>query len=103
MKKRLIICYHGTSQECAREILKKGFKKYTYFAKHLEDALEFGGNFVFEAAFKESEVAPLGWQFKIETKKSQKEIVRLRKYPDYIGIFENKKLGKRVFESNLPK
>ena len=42
------IWYHGTTKVNAKKILKEGFKKGTYFADHLEDALYYGGNNVFE-------------------------------------------------------
>jgi hypothetical protein len=48
----LIICFHGTNEANAKSILKRGFLPDTYFAAHLEDALEFGGNHVFEVAFQ---------------------------------------------------
>ena len=43
-----MIWYHGTSTKRAREIYKCGhFKEGTWFARHLEDAGEFGGPYVF--------------------------------------------------------
>jgi hypothetical protein len=47
-----IIWWHGTtSARKARAILRDGFRKGTYFARHLEDALEFGGRHVFTVQF----------------------------------------------------
>lgn len=43
----MTIWYHGTTRTRALSILRGGFNEGTYFAKHLEDALEFGGPYVF--------------------------------------------------------
>ena len=50
-KAKQTIYFHGTtSMRKAKSILRNGFNKGTYFAKHLEDAIEFGGKYVFEVA-----------------------------------------------------
>ena len=49
-----MIWYHGTDKETAERHLKKGFPEGTFFAKHLEDALEFGGDYIFWIFFKEN-------------------------------------------------
>ena len=57
--------YHGTSKENADLILKTGFREQTYFAEHLEDAIGFGGPYVFAVAIQHhghSEKRP--WQYK---------------------------------------
>ena len=41
------IWFHGTSSENVLSILEEGFHEGTWFARHLEDALGFGGEFVF--------------------------------------------------------
>ena len=42
------IWFHGTKDtETALKILRNGFREGTWFAAHLEDAIEFGGEFVF--------------------------------------------------------
>lgn len=46
-----MICYHGTSKENARSILKQGFRPETWFAHHLEDAIGLGGQHVFAVKF----------------------------------------------------
>ena len=51
MSGQLRICYHGTNQEAGEAIQKEGFRVGTYFAAHLEDALTFGGPYVFEVLF----------------------------------------------------
>jgi len=43
-----MIWYHGTSNKNAKTIYRAGcFKAGTWFARHLEDAVEFGGPYVF--------------------------------------------------------
>lgn len=98
--KKTVICYHGTSQASAREILKSGFRPGTYFARHLEDALGFGGNFVFEAAFEEEKL-PENWQFILSNWLSPKLIVSLVRYGAKKSIFSNEKLRNKIFKSNL--
>ncbi len=49
----MIICFHGTDEGNAANIRTEGFRIGTYFALHLEDALEFGGPFVFFVRFDE--------------------------------------------------
>lgn len=53
------IWFHGTNKANAESILKEGFRPDTWFAAHLEDALAFGGNHVFEVALEAKEEA--GW------------------------------------------
>lgn len=100
MKKKLCVCYHGTSKENAEAILKTGFKAWTYFAKHLEDAIGFGGKYVFEVMF-ERELVPNDWQFMIKRKLSNKNIVTLNYYNRIICLKSNKKLKDKIFKSNL--
>lgn len=54
------ICWHGTNEENARSIMKTGFKPWTHFAAHLEDAIAMGGPYVFAVRFRKP--AP-HWQF----------------------------------------
>ncbi len=99
----LIICFHGTNAKSANNILKTGFKPWTYFADHLEDALKFGGNHVFEVCFKKDGLRSRGnndWQF------MNRKTIRPNKIVRYFVIkrttkMENKKLEKEVFESKL--
>ena len=49
------IWWHGTESEAiATKILCAGFSPGSYFAKHLEDALEFGGNHIFAVILPEN-------------------------------------------------
>lgn len=98
-KKKLCICCHGTNKENAENILKNGFRAWTYFAQHLEDALGYGGSYVFEVCFETKKVSK-HWQFMIRKRYSPKKIVSLKYYPKRRVIEENKKLRDKVFESN---
>ena len=60
-KPETYICWHGTDEATAQIILREGFKPYTHFAAHMEDAIAFGGPFVFDVIFDE---APPNWQFR---------------------------------------
>lgn len=71
------ICFHGTNKMSARQILRTGFQPGTYFAAHLEDALAFGGPFVFEVRFKR---APSDWQFHTARRIPIKQIRSLTHY-----------------------
>ena len=54
------ICWHGTDAKTAEIILRDGFKPYTHFAAHVEDALAFGGPFIFDVFF---DAPAANWQF----------------------------------------
>jgi len=63
MKGIQIPCYHGTNtKKKVQAIMRNGFKDGTYWARHMEDALEFGGKYIFEVMFDEYEING-GWQF----------------------------------------
>lgn len=94
----LRICYHGTNCEAAKKILKEGFRQFTYFAMHLEDATGYGGEYIFEVVFPDT-VEGFGWQFKTPHGVPADKIVshyRLKK----TDIYENKPLRKKIFKSN---
>ena len=63
-----MIAFHGTNKKSAiRNILKKGFKRGTYFAYEIENAVEFGGDYIFIVRFSDDSTkwhgAPDRWQF----------------------------------------
>ena len=65
----MIVAFHGTTKQNANKILKSGFDINTYFARHLEDAIEFGGKYVFYVRFEEDAFDfdinnPEWWQFR---------------------------------------
>jgi len=95
------ICYHGTTEKNANKILKDGFKSGTYFAMHLEDAIGFGGDYVFEVLFNSKRFnGVVDWQFHTLEKISSDNIVGLKHYNvELLG--ENKDLRNEIFEFNL--
>lgn len=97
--KPLTILYHGTSMELAAKIKKTGFKKDSYFSKHLEDAIAFGGSIVFEVLFKDSEL-PNNWQVKVSTRVDKSRICVFGQYVHHRRV--NEKLWKLLQDSNDP-
>ena len=95
---KLTICYHGTTEKNAVLIEKVGFIAWTYFAKHLEDAVEFGGNHIFEVMFKNNEI-PDNWQFRLPKCVSLKNIICHYEF-NKTKISENTNLRKKIFDSN---
>lgn len=91
------ICYHGTSEENVQPIFEQGFRPDTFFARHLEDALAFGGNHVFRVAFDNP---PEHWQFIILEWVKPDKIVSYTTYSTE-RLFHNEELGRQVFESNI--
>ena len=93
----MFIAYHGTTAQKAPLIEKTGFKEWCYFARHLEDALEFGkGGYVFEVAFYADEPASdRGWQFRNETHIEPDRIVSLTRYA-VTTMNENDELREKV-------
>jgi hypothetical protein len=91
------IWYHGTSKKNAKLILKTGFKKETWFARNLQDAIAYGGSYVFEVMLDIDETDKESWQICHENKVKIKYIISLTHY--YIQIlFEDDELRKRVKE-----
>jgi hypothetical protein len=99
--RRLKVCYHGTDEESAASIFKEGFNSGTYFSEHLEDALGFGGSYVFEVCFPKGTTSQSDWQFTTQERISPARIVRCRRIEIAEVLYENKALGKRIFKSNL--
>lgn len=97
----MVICFHGTDSANASRIMRTGFKQGTFFAKHLEDALGFGGRWVFQVCFDLDELPPGCWQFRIRDSRSKTEIVRLTHYAKIQEVFENRDLRERIAESDL--
>lgn len=75
-----MICYHGTCKKAAAGILKEGFWADTWFATHLNDAVKFGGSYVFEVEFEDDPVLK-DWQFHHPQPIPTKRIVSLKHYP----------------------
>jgi hypothetical protein len=54
--------FHGTNEDSARLIIQTGFQPGTYFAKHMEDAIIFGGPCVFWIRVEWERKSLDGWQ-----------------------------------------
>jgi hypothetical protein len=96
MAESMVICYHGTDGPTAWKIRQEGFRKYTYFARHLEDALGYGGLVVFEVVFVEKEIEEFGWQFKAAERVKPDRILRVTSYQKQL-VYEDGALRKRAF------
>lgn len=60
--KRQTVWYHGTtSKRKVASIMRTGFRGGTWYARHMEDALKFGGKYVFSVRVEFSKT-PLCWQ-----------------------------------------
>lgn len=55
------VWFHGTNYRTALKIEKEGFRAGTYFARHMEDAVEFGGPCIFWVRVQFVST-PLRWQ-----------------------------------------
>lgn len=56
------IWYHGTtSKRKAASIRRTGFRAGSWFARHMEDAVKFGGKYVFSVRVR-FDRTPLRWQ-----------------------------------------
>jgi len=101
MKK--VICYHGTNAKNAKSILKTGFNKETYFARHLEDALGYGGSHVFGVVFQKDDL-PIevdNWQFRTWDEVVPPDRIQFYSVFRETKILDNEELGEEVFESNM--
>jgi len=56
-----VVWFHGTDAEHAASIEQAGFKEGTWFARHMEDAIGFGGPCVFFVRVQ-FDKSPLKWQ-----------------------------------------
>ena len=94
------IYFHGTtSKKKAVSILKTGFRKGTWFANHLEDALHLGGRHIFLVAIEWQGKRAYDWQICSANRISAKRIVEYVIYDSNV-IKKNEKLREEVFESN---
>jgi hypothetical protein len=114
---KLQIVYHGTTEANAKKILKHGFKPDTFFATHLEHALGYGGNYIFEVAVPSAAIPKTpDWEFEgtPTIPKSQRsaqyweftsgddaippsQIVEVKQYPTAKTVTKNQPLRTEVF------
>lgn len=94
------IWFHGTDEKTASKISVEGFRAETWFAKALEDALEFGGPYVFEVALNHKPIDDDKWQRLISDAVGAACIVRLTNYrPVILSDYEERRT--KVFEANI--
>lgn len=89
------IVYHGTNKEAADIILKEGFKEWSYFAINLDDALAFGGPYIFRVVLsihKDNK----NWQPRNREAIGVDKIVELRHYDEHEVLYENDEASKDV-------
>jgi hypothetical protein len=91
------IWYHGTNMENALKIRQEGFKSGTWFASHLEDALAFGGNCVFEVALKINEEDR--WQICLDEPVPESMIIAHHVFQKEC-LLDRPDLRREVFEAN---
>lgn len=96
-----VICFYGTDAANASNIRVEGFTKGTFFAKHLEDALEFGGVWVFQVCFDVDKLPPGSRQFRITQSKPHTDIMGLTFYADIQQMYDNSDLRERIFDSDV--
>lgn len=81
--KDVILAFHGTVEANVKLIQRSGFKKGTYFARHMEDAVAFGGPYVFTVSFLNDPLKWHGtddsWQFTIRESIPPSEIMDINK------------------------
>ena len=70
------IVFHGTNKKNAEAILENGFEPRTYFVLHLEDALEFGGEYIFSVVLDGGDK---NWQPRPDKRIHKNKISRLIK------------------------
>ncbi len=103
LKNRVVIVYHGTSMANSRRISKEGFKIGTYFAKHLEDAIGYGGLYIFEVAYPTHLIPKQNWQYITSEDVLPEFIIRLTKYNLSKIVYDNMVLRHMVAISNSTK
>jgi len=91
------IVYHGTNEKAAEQIKSQGFKAWSWFATHLEDAIAFGGEYIFSVAYEDP---PVNWQFMSPYGILPDRIVSLSKI-DKAVLHENKELREEIFAENM--
>jgi len=92
------ILFHGTTKENAALIMENGFRPYTYFALHLEDALAFGGDYIFEVLFEES---PGEYWEHIISKPIKPERIKALYFLSPSIMYENESLNIELKKKNI--
>ena len=91
------IWWHGTTnKKKVNSILKNGFNEGTWFAEHLENALEFGGKYVFAVIISFPKKRTWDWQVCCSNRISSDRILWIEEFKIKRSN-ENKKLIKDFF------
>lgn len=93
------IWFHGTDRQAAQAISEQGFRADTWLAEHLEDAVEFGGEYVFEVALSHEPVEAGNWQMLVGDAVPASSIVRLTHYKPII-LIDHPDRRNDVFKAN---
>lgn len=89
-----VFVYHGTNKQNALSIIKTGFAPGTYFSRHLEDSLAFGGSWVFMVEWVDP---PDNWQFLNKKRIPPERINRLTQYRPIVRISSSLKRPKNKY------
>jgi hypothetical protein len=84
--------YHGTNKENADLILEEGFKAGTYFAHGLDNAIEMGGDYVFEVLFYEKPTEY--WEYISSEEIGKEKILSLVRHSPFV-LFEGKEAARQ--------
>jgi len=101
--RRACIVYHGTNAANAKRILKNGFRAGTYFAWHMEDAIGYGGLWIFEVVLPTRLAPKNNWQFTLDNQVPPEFIIRLTQYRTPKIVCDNMVLRHMVGISNCTK
>jgi hypothetical protein len=87
------IWFHGTTKKNSDSILVNGFKEGTFFAKHLENAIGFGGEYVFYVWFDDEPTEC--WEYVAFKPISVDRILGLRNFK-LKTLYESKEVAKYI-------
>ena len=96
------IWFHGTDKEAADIIMKDGFRDGTCFAAGLQDALQFGGPYVFDVILRIDQENTDMWQVYVDGEVVADQIVGLKKFDELI-IYDNSDARNELFQRALAK
>lgn len=94
-----VIRYHGTSKSNSESIIQSKFKEGTWFSENLQDAIGYGGPYIFEVAFEENDVKDK-WQFHILESIPSDRIITFYSISTKVFL-DRPELRRDVFSSNM--
>ena len=97
-----IVAYHGTrTLSVARRIEHDGLRHFSYVARHLEDALAFGGDFVWRLVVPLSVFDLKGWQACLANDLPSDHLLELCQYTQRQLTPRNKAMADAVFQYHI--